>query len=367
MERVDTTLGLGSSSAALKADGAVAHTLLHGIDRVNTDILERVLETSVEVRDKLLDRTLVDDRSRNTLGDLDRVRLGVVTLGRSVSTITGLLHGIERSHTTVLLEALAVQVEVLTGRLGGTGEETAHHDTRGTQSQGLGDVTNVSDTAIGNNGDTVLGSKLGNLVDGSSLRTTAGHNLLSDANGARTHTDTKAVSTGSDQASSLLPDDNVSGNDIDLGVSGLDPLDHLDLEGGVTLGRVQDNDVQSSGDKETKTVAVIGAGTNGSTAEQLLGLGGLAGKREVLVLEEIRAGEEGAKLTVGIDDGELALLGLAKDLVGLLQSDTLLGNDQVSGHAGLQGGRVVVDELDVTGSDNTNQLGSELSVLCCFK
>lgn len=364
MQRVDTTLGLGSGSAALETNGAGTHATLHGLNRVNTNILERVLETSVEVRDKLLDRALVNNRSRNTLGDLDRVRLGVVTLGRAVSAIAGLLHGIQGSHTAVLLQALAIEVEVLTGGLSSTGKETAHHDARSTKGQGLGDVANVADTTISNDRDTVLGGELGNLVDGSTLGTTAGHDLLGDADRARAHTNTETVSTGSNQASSLLPDNNVSCNDIEVGEGGLDPLDHVDLEGGVTLGRVQDNNIQTSSDQESKTITVIGTGSDGGTAEQLLGLGGLGGQGEVLVLKQVRAGQERAELALGVDDGELALLGLAQDLVGLLKGDTLLGNDEIGGHAGLESERVVVDELDVAGSDNTNELGAELAVLC---
>lgn len=364
MQRVDTTLGLGSGSAALEADGTDTHAALHSLNRVNTNILERVLETSVEVGDKLLDRALVNNRSRDSLGDLDRVRLGVVTLGRAVSAIAGLLHGIQGSHTAVLLQALAIEVEVLAGGLGGSRKETTHHDGRSTKGQGLGDVANVADTAISNDGDTVLGGELGNLVDGSTLGTAAGHDLLGDADRARAHTNTETVGTSSDQASSLLPDNNVSGNDLEIGEGGLDPLDHVDLEGGVTLGRVQDNNIQTSSDQESETIAVIGAGSDGGTAEKLLGLGGLGGQGVVLVLEQVGAGQEGAELAVGVDDGQLALLGLAQDLVSLLESDTLLGNDEIGGHAGLEGEGVVVDELDVAGSDNADELGAELAVLC---
>lgn len=364
MQRVDTTLSLGSGSAALEADGTGTHATLHGLNRVNTNILERVLETSVEVGDELLDRALVNNRSRDTLGDLDRVRLGVVTLGRTVSAVAGLLHSIQGPHTAVLLEALAIEVEILTGGLGGSSKETTHHDGRSTKGQSLGDVANVTDTTISNNGDTVLGGELGNLVNGSTLGTTAGHDLLGDADRARAHTNTETIGTGSDQASSLLPDNNVSGNDLEIGEGGLDPLDHVDLEGRVTLGRIQDNNVQTSSDQESETIAVIGTGSDGGTAEQLLRLGGLGGQGVVLVLEQVRAGQEGAELALGVDDGELALLRLAQDLVGLLKGDTLLGNDEIGGHAGLKGESVVVDELDVTGSDNTDELGTELAVLC---
>ena len=63
----------------------------------------------------------------------------------------------------------------------------------------------------------------------------------------------------------------------------------------------------------------------------MLALRVLGGKGVRLVLGEIRAGEEGDEATFRVDDGELALLGVAKDVVCLGKGDTLRSRDNFAG------------------------------------
>lgn len=144
--------------------------------RLDTGILQRVLQPSKQVRRKLVDAALVGHIPTHTLGHLDRIRFrkvprrssiisgrlqGLVDLFRrplllaaaqqSAGSARGasVLHGFDRAHAAVQLDALAFVVEVFAGRFGRTGEETAHHDCGSTEGEGFGNVANVADTAVG--------------------------------------------------------------------------------------------------------------------------------------------------------------------------------------------------------------------------
>ena len=84
----------------------------------------------------------------------------------------------------------------------------------------------------------------------------------------------------------------------------------------VALAGVQDNDVDAGLDEGRCAVAVAwpraDCGTDKQLLVRVLGRGG-----EVAVLLQIRARCEGDELVLVVDDGELALLGLAHDAVRL--------------------------------------------------
>lgn len=374
VQAVNTAFDLSRGGPKLESDLARADGRTQQVQVGDTHVLQRVLETGVEVRQELLDRALVLDGTSDTLGDLDGVALGEVTLGGGVlvsSDLVGLggsfagstgnlvlllvLHGFDGSHSTVALETLAVAVEVVSGRLGGSGEQTTHHDGASAECHGLGDVTDVGDTTIGNNGDAKLGGELGNSVNSGSLGSANSHHLLGDADGAGTHTDTESVSTSSNEAGGLFTGNNITSDNIDVRESLLDPLDHLDLVNRVALRRVEDDNVETSLDEESKTLSVRGTGTDGSGTVELLALGALGSQGEVLVLEQVGTSEEGNKTALGVDNGELSLLAVTEDSVGLLEGDALLGGDNVGGHH-LGKGDGGVTELDVTSSDDTEEL-----------
>lgn len=96
----------------------------------------------------------------------------------------------------------------------------------------------------------------------------------------------------------------------------------------------------------------------------MLGARGLAGQGVVLVFEQVTAGKEGDEVAVGIDDRELSLLGIAQDGVGLVKGDARLANDKVRllRHDRLERS-LRLAELDVTTSDNTDELAAKLAGL----
>jgi len=159
---MNVTLSLSTDSAELESDCAVSNTLSQSIQRLNTHILKRMLETGLKVWNKLGDTSVGSDLSRNTLGNEKSVTLRKVTASCGVVTSLLGLHSIDRAHTTVSLDELSFSGnEELSGRLGGTSQKTTHHDGRSTKSKTLQDVTDVLDTAISDARNTELGSELG--------------------------------------------------------------------------------------------------------------------------------------------------------------------------------------------------------------
>jgi len=372
VQTVDVTLSHSAGTAHLETDCAVVDAIVHSGKALDTNILQRVLDTGNEVRNELGDGAAVKDGTSDTLGNKDVGLLGEVTGSTSVAglavlgTVTGLLvlHGGDRAHTTVGLDELTLVADVvLTGRLGGTGKETAHHDGAGTHGQTLDDVAKVLDTTVGDTGNTEASGKGGDAAHGSGLGTTDSHDLLGDTGTTAAHANSQAIDTGGNQSSSLLAGNDVTTNNVDLGEFLLNVLDHLDLVHGVTLARVQDNDVQASLNEELETVLVLLTSTDRSGTDELLGIGELGGQGVVEVLHQIRAGKQRNDVAAGVNNGELSLLGLTENLVGLGQGGTGWGSDEISGHDGSHGVAEVVVELDVTRGDHTNELGAESSVL----
>jgi hypothetical protein len=373
VETVDVTLGHSAGTSHLETHSALVDTVMQIGQALDTNVLQGVLDTGNEVRNELGDGSAVKDGASNTLGNKDAVLLGEVASSTSVAGLavlavtTGLLilHGGDTAHATVGLDELAlVADEVLTGRLGGTGKKTAHHDSASTHGQTLDDVANVLDTTIGDTGNTEASGKGCNATHGSSLGTTDSHNLLGDTGTTAAHANSQAIDTGGNQSSSLLTSDDITTDNVNLGHVLLDVLDHLDLVHRVTLAGVQNNNVQTSLNKKLEALLVLLASTNSSGTDQLLGVGELGGKGVVEVLHQIRAGKQRDDVAVGIDNGELSLLGLTENLVGLGQGGAGRGSDKIGGHNGCHGLVEISVELDVTRGDHSNELGLKGSVLC---
>jgi len=319
VQAVDVALGLSTSSAELKPELAAVDSLVHLGQALDTDILERVLNTGHEVRHELGDGTTVLNGSRNTLSDKNAVTLREVAGGTSVASLGVwiasscllILHGGNTAHTTVGLDELAVTAdEILTGRLSGTSKETAHHDSGGTHSETLDDVTNILDTAIGNAGNAEALGKLCDVVDGCGLGTSDSHDLLGDASATATHTNTETVSASSDERSSLIASNDVSANHIETGVLLLNVLDHLDLVHGVTLAGVEDDNIETSVNKLLETNLVLGSGADSSGSDELLGVGQLGREGVVQVLHQVGARQERNEIEVLVDNGKFAFLRL---------------------------------------------------------
>ena len=356
---MDATLLLSSWRSDLESNAATVELFLGILEAVDSGILHTVSNTLDEVRDVSAKRSLILNGTANSLRHLDSSLIVVP----NVTLFTSLLHGFKAAHATVSLQSNSVLVEVFARSLVGTGEHRSHHNAGGTARQSLGDMSSRLDAAIGHDGDAVLASKLGHVVDGRGLGTTDRANLLGGADRSDAHTDTKAVGAGLDEMEGLGGGNDVATNDVDVGMSLLKVLDDLKLVRGISLGGIDDDDVDASLDEGLGTVAVLWPSSDGGTDEKLLGLFVLGGTGEVAVLLQIGPGDESNNLVVLIDDGELALLGFLEELVGLLEADALLGNGELvaGGHelADLDG--KVVDEGCVAIRDDTDELAAHLA------
>lgn len=371
VKTVDVTLHLSSRTTDLKSHGTSVDALMKSLKSLDTDILEGVLDTSDEICDKVGNGTTVKNRARDTLGNKQAVTLREVTSGTSSAGLTGLssaclllLHSVNGAHATISLDELAfLRDEVLARRLSGTGEQTAHHNSGSTHGETLDNVANVLDTAVSDAGNAEASGELGDVVDGSGLGTTDGHDLLSDTGGAVTHTDTETVNASSDEVSGLLAGDDVTADNIQIRVGSLDVLDHLDLEHGVTLRRVNNNDIQTSLDQLLQSLTVLGTSTDRGGADELLRISTLGGVGVMQVLGQIGTRKKRNHIALLVNDGELALLGLAEDLVGIKESGTSGGSDEVSGHDDGDGVIKLAVELDVTVGNDTEELRTEVTGL----
>lgn len=311
-------------------------------------------------------------RARDALGNEDTVTLGEVPGGTGIAplavlaAIAGLLvlHGVDTAHTTVSLDELTLPRDEGGARgLGGTGEETTHHDGGGTKGETLDDVTDVLDTTVGDAGNTVLSGEAADGVDGRGLGTANGHDFLGNTGRATSHANSQTVYTSLDQGGRLFSGDDVSSDDLKLGELLLDPLDHFNLVHAVSLGAVKDDDVETSVDELLKPDFVLGSGADSGGSDELLAIGGLGGEGEILVLVQVGAGDHGNKVEVLVHDGELALLRVLQDLVGLGQGDAGLGSNEVGNHDIFNGLIEVGFELDITVSDDSEKLGTNATSL----
>jgi hypothetical protein len=314
----------------------------------------------------------VSHSTRDTLSNQDAVTLREVTGSSSVAllavlaTVTCLLvlHGVDAAHASVSLDKLTLaRDERSTRGLSGTSQETTHHDGRSTKGKTLDDVANVLNTTVSNARNAEASSESADAVDGSSLGTTDSHNLLSDTSRTTAHTDSETINTSSNQRSSLLSGHDVSANDIDVRELLLNPLDHLNLVHAVTLGTVQDNDIETSLNELLETKLVLGASTDSSGTEELLAIGKLGSIREMLVLGQVGTRDHRDEIEVLVDNRELALLGLGQNLVGFEEGDGLRSSDKVLNHDIGDSLVKVLLELEVSVGNNTNKLGSKLAVL----
>jgi len=126
------------------------------------------------------------------------------------------------------------------------------------------------------------------------------------------------------------------------------------------LGGIENDDVETGFDEEGESLPIGRSSSDGGSAEELLGGRLLGGERVVLVLEEIGSSEERSKVSLRVDDGKLSLSGVSKESVGFVELDSDLSDDEVLGHDGGEGS-VGVSELNISSSNDSEKLASELS------
>mmetsp|Transcript_24960 Transcript_24960/g.66960 ORF Transcript_24960/g.66960 Transcript_24960/m.66960 type:complete len:458 (+) Transcript_24960:210-1583(+) len=356
VEVVDAALHLRGGGAQLEAEGAVVELLPQRVERDAAHVLQRVLEPRVQVRQEALERALIDDGTRDALRDTHGRVVGEVAVGRV------LVHRVDRTHPAVPLQPHAVLVKVLAGRLLGAGEQRAHHHAARARRERLVNLANVGDAAVGPARHAVLARVLADVEDGRRLRPPHRHHLLRRADGARAHPDAQPVDAPRDQVLGLLHGDDVAADDLDVREGRLDVGEHVLLESGVALRRVDDEDVGAGLDQLGDARLVGGARVHGRADDQSLLLV-LGREREVAVLAQVLARDGSDELVALVDDGQLALLRVLQDLVGLLEGAALECGDDVGRHDVGNLLRAVLDKVVVARRDDADEAAAQLAVL----
>ncbi len=141
-----------------------------------------------------------------------------------------------------------------------------------------------SDAAIRNARHPKLAGNARYVVDGSGLRATHGAHLLRGADGAAAHAHADTVHAGLDQMQRLARGDDVASDNLHGWVRGLDVFDHVELVHGVSLTRVDHDDVHARLHKHSAAVLVIGTGSNRRPHQQLaFGVLGCVGELSALL------------------------------------------------------------------------------------
>ena len=221
---------------------------------------------------------------------------------------------------------------------------------------GLDDITGELHAAVGDDRHTVLGGHAGSVIDGSDLgHTDTGHHTGgTNRTGADTHL--HAVSARLNKSPGAFGSGHVASNELYIGIQSLDALDGLQHVLGVAMGGIQAQHVYAGLNQSGHTVQHIVGGADGSAYQQAALL--VTGRVGIhLGLLDVLDGNEALQVEVLVHDGQLLDLVLAQDLLGLGQSSSFGGGDQVLlGHH-------VVDELahvglklHITISDDADEL-----------
>lgn len=173
--------------------------------RIGANVLTTVLQTALQIGQVAQDTALVHNTAANALGHLHLVHLVVVVTRHGRTLGIAPLHGLQGAHAPVLLQTNAIGEEVFAGCLGCARQQGAHHHSTGSQGQGLNNMTDGLDAAVGYHRYSELTSIGAHLVDGRGLGAAAGHHLLGDANGAGAHAHPQSVHAGIDEVLGLGP------------------------------------------------------------------------------------------------------------------------------------------------------------------
>src|SRR6478609_6236855 len=128
-------------------------------------------------------------------------------------------------------------------------------------------MSDTGNTTVGNNRYTGFFGIASRFINRCGLWTTTCHDFLSRTNGADTHSYAKSVNTGINQSFGLGNGYDVTANDLQISVFIFNVANHFQLVDGISLRRIQNNQIQSSVNKPVQTFTIFRAGTNGGTCQ----------------------------------------------------------------------------------------------------
>lgn len=279
MQPVHVPLRLRTHGPQLKPHLAILDIPPQLPQTLHPDVLQTVLQAGEQVRHELRHGSPVQHAPRHPLSHEEPVALAEVPGGPGVGLLRRLghgagllvLHGVDTAHAPVRLDELTLAAnKVVSRRLRRAGQQPSHHHRARTQSETLDNVSHVLDPPVGDAGDAELGREAGHVEDGCGLGSAHGHDFLRYAGRAGTHADSEPVDTGSDQGGGLCDGDDVASDHVETRVFFLDVFDHFDLEDGIALGGVEDDDVETGVCERLQSVFILWSGADGGGADELL-------------------------------------------------------------------------------------------------
>lgn len=172
-------------------------------------------------------------------------------------------HGGKRTHAAISLEGTALIEDGLAGAFVDAGEEGTDHDAAGSGGDGLGDVSGILDTAVGDERDVVFfGGAIG-VGDSGDLRNADSSNHAGGADGARSDANFDRVCAGFDQSEGAFVRSDVAGEEVDVGEGLFDIANCLEDAGRMTVGRIDREDIDLFGNESGGAVHVVAGGADG--------------------------------------------------------------------------------------------------------
>lgn len=290
MQPVHVALRLRAHGPQLKPHTAIPHLAPQLPQTLDPDVLQTVLQAREQVGNELGHGAPVQHAPRHPLGDEEPVALTEVPgrpgvrLLRRLRHGAGLLvlHGVDAAHAPVRLDELALAADkVVARRLRRASKQAPHHHRARAQREALDNVSHVLDPAVGDAGDAEPGGEARHVEDGCGLGSAHGHDFLRYARRAGTHADPEPVDAGGDQGSGLRDGDDVAANHVEIWVLSLYVFDHFDLEDGIALRGIEDDDVETGVCELFQSIFILWSGADGRGADELLRVWELGGERIV--------------------------------------------------------------------------------------
>ena len=295
--------------------------------------------------------SLIHNRAHNTLSYTHRCMwAGEVSLTRSM------FHSFERSHTTILLQTHTITIEILARSLFSSSKHASHHHSASTQTQGLCDVTHITNTTISNHRNTKLRTILCQEINSWTLTTTHSTHLLCCANWTHTHTNMNTIHTSLDKMLALTHSYHITTHHINLRIIRLQPTNHLQLETGITLWGIHHQHIHTSFDKSLSSILINRTCANRSSTHQTA-LWIRSCHREITVLDEISTRHQCHNVAITIHHRKLSHLTLAQQFHSLCRIHLITHSlDILRSHHILYLCGGIFYKIDITTSHNSKKL-----------
>ena len=339
--------------ALAQTRGGDAHKLRRRAQRLNIG-RAAVAHARAEAADHLVHRVghrpAVRHTPLNTLGN----ELGVFLL--EIAVLGALRHRSERAHAAVDLELASLEHLGLARGFLTPGEHGAEHHDAAARGERLDDIAGIFDAAVGNDGDAVLIGDLRAFHHGGDLRHADARNDARRADGAGADADLDAVRARLNERFRGGGGGDVAGDELRIGVLGLDVLHSLHDVAGVAVGAVEHESVRARVEQRARAVEHVrrhadGGGDEETAAAVLRGV--RVGDRLFNVLDR----DETLEPEVLIDDGQLFDFVLAQRLLGFLKRRPLAADDEIFARHELADLPVEVGfKLHVAVGDDANKL-----------